>query len=321
MNSLSQKRKLVSIAMTTYNGESYLAEQIESILAQSYKNIELIIVDDCSTDRTIDILNNYKEQKNIKIFKNSGRLGVINNFSKAISLCAGEYIALSDQDDIWYEEKIVKLLDGIESEENVLMICSDAIIIDTEKKIISPSWFEFQSIYIPKKKFVFYEVVYQNFALGCTMLFNRSLLKRVLPIPEESISHDWWIAANAALLGRIIVVNDQLILKRKHNANVSISEEDNFFIRIKKYLSKNERDTRKKRYQNSLDRIKCYLLSHMGDNKAASEFLLDLKVYYEDMLKLGIHFSGLKVAFKYRKVFYGGFSPISRAIQIFAKLF
>jgi len=281
----------------------------------------LIIVDDCSTDSTIEILNKYKEQKNIKIFKNSRRLGVINNFSKAISLCAGEYIALSDQDDIWYEEKIAKLLDSIESDENVLMICSDAIIIDTEKKIISHSWFEFQSIYIPSKQFVFYEVVYQNFALGCTLLFKRSLLKHVLPIPEESLSHDWWIAANAALLGKINVVNDQLILKRNHNTNVSLSEEDNFLIRIKKYLSKNERENRKKRYLDSLDRIKCYLLSYMGDNKPAREYLLDLKIYYEDMLKWGIHISGFKVAFKYRKVFYGGFNPIARAIQIFAKLF
>ena len=153
------------------------------------------------------------------------------------------------------------------------------------------------------------------------MLFKRSLLKNVLPIPEESLSHDWWIAANAALLGKINVVKDQLILKRNHNTNVSLLEEDNFLIRIKKYLSKNERENRKKKYLDSLDRIKCYLLSYMGENKKARGYLLDLKIYYEDLLKRGIHISGFKVAFKYRKVFYGGFKPVARAIQIFAKLF
>ncbi len=95
------KMALVSIALPTYNGEAFLSKQIDSLLSQNYNNLELIIVDDCSTDGTIEVLNQYKPNAVVKIFQNERRLGVIKNFEKAISLCAGEFISLSDQDDIW----------------------------------------------------------------------------------------------------------------------------------------------------------------------------------------------------------------------------
>ncbi len=318
MISTSSNSELVSIAMPTYNGELFLAEQIESILAQSYKNLELIIVDDCSTDKTVEILNQYKLFKNIRIYQNGKRLGAIKNFSNAISLCNGKFIALSDQDDIWYEEKIAKLVEDI---ENAMLICSDVVMIDTKRKIINKSWFKYQSIYIPSKPFVFYEVVYQNFALGCTMLFKSELVKHILPIPEDSLSHDWWIAANASFLGKIKVHKDPLMFKRKHNTNVSVADRDNFIIRMKKYMLSNEREKRINRYQDSFDRIKFYLSSNMGKNESISGYLSDLIIYYDDMLKRGIHFTGVKIAFKYRKIFYGGFNPVARALQVIAKLF
>ncbi len=318
MNIINQVQKLVSVAMTTYNGELFLEEQIESILAQSYKNLELIIVDDCSTDNTIKILYQYKQFKNIKIFQNEERLGVIKNFEKAISLCNADLIALCDQDDIWYEDKIAKLVEAI---ENAVLVCSDVVMIDRDRNIIHKSWFKYQSIYIPTKPNVFDEVVYQNYALGCTMLFKRELVTHIIPIPEDSLSHDWWIAANASLLGKFNVLKDPLMLKRKHNKNVSETGADNLIVRFKKYFSKQDRQKRDERYRTALKRIKCYLQYLRNLNAYQNDYLQNLINYYEVLVKKRIHFNAVWTAYKYRFIFYPNFNPVSRMIQVIAKLF
>ena len=100
------QNKLVSIAMATYNGEKYLKEQLDSIYAQTYKDIEVIVCDDCSSDKTVEILDEYKEKYGLKYYINEKNLGFKKNFEKAISLCSGDFIALADQDDIWIENKI-----------------------------------------------------------------------------------------------------------------------------------------------------------------------------------------------------------------------
>ena len=92
---------LISIAIATYNGEKYLEEQLDSIYAQTYKNIEVIVTDDCSSDKTVEILKKYYKSHGLKYVINETNLGFVKNFEKAISLCRGDYIALSDQDDIW----------------------------------------------------------------------------------------------------------------------------------------------------------------------------------------------------------------------------
>ena len=105
------KVPLISIALCTYNGEKYLREQLDTLVDQTYKNLEIIIVDDCSTDSTMQILEEYAEQYiNIKVYQNKKNLGYIKNFEKALSLCLGEYIAMSDQDDSWALNKIEYLV-------------------------------------------------------------------------------------------------------------------------------------------------------------------------------------------------------------------
>ena len=93
---------MISIAMATFNGEKYLREQIDSILAQTHQNFELVICDDCSTDGTAGILREYETQDSrIRVYVNERNIGFKKKFERAISLCKGEYIALSDQDDVW----------------------------------------------------------------------------------------------------------------------------------------------------------------------------------------------------------------------------
>ena len=102
MTKMLEKNELISIAMTSYNGEKYIREQLDSILTQTYGNFELIICDDRSKDSTVEIIKDYCiKDSRIKLYVNEKNLGFKKNFEKAISLCKGEYIALSDQDDIY----------------------------------------------------------------------------------------------------------------------------------------------------------------------------------------------------------------------------
>ena len=117
---------MISIAMTTYNGEKYLREQLDSILNQTYKDFELIICDDCSTDSTVQIIKSYIDPR-IKLFINEKNLGFKKNFEKAIKLCTGEYIALSDQDDIWELDHLKILYDKINGAD---LICGNNLIFN-----------------------------------------------------------------------------------------------------------------------------------------------------------------------------------------------
>ena len=110
---------MIGIAMTTYNGEKYLKEQIDSILNQTVSDFELIVCDDVSSDSTMDILNDYAEKDDrVHVFRNEENLGFLKNFEKAIRICldrGAEYVALSDQDDVWMKNHLEVLLNTISS--------------------------------------------------------------------------------------------------------------------------------------------------------------------------------------------------------------
>src|ERR1700742_869803 len=102
---------LVSIALCTYNGERFLSKQLDSLLSQTYINIEIIIVDDGSHDNTWNILIDYAQKnKRLQISQNARNLGHTCNFERAIKLCNGDYIAIADQDDIWESDKIKTMI-------------------------------------------------------------------------------------------------------------------------------------------------------------------------------------------------------------------
>jgi len=190
----SSEQPLVSIAMTTYNGEKYLTKQLESIYAQTYKNIEVIICDDCSTDNTINILEEYKRKYGLKYFINSSNLGYIKNFYKAISLTSGDYIALSDQDDIWLLNKIEIQMRNI---GNYSLICSDLQLIDDNDNIFEKSFKNYQSIKIPSNNNQLKHLLFSNFVTGCTCLFKKEILNDLTNFPD-CIPHDWWLAILAS---------------------------------------------------------------------------------------------------------------------------
>lgn len=208
---------LVSIAMCTYNGAKYLEEQLNSLSAQSYSNLEIIIVDDGSTDDTVEILRRYQTlDPRINLYFNETNLGFINNFSKAISLCTGDYIALADQDDIWKKEKIQLFLDSIG--DNVL-IYSDAMLIDELGNPMAHQLIRPEHHLVDgrcNKTFLFL-----NCVSGNTLMFKKELLGEILPIPDVSY-HDVWIAYVASSLGTIKYTDEPMIYYRRHEEQVTL---------------------------------------------------------------------------------------------------
>jgi len=205
----------VSIALCTYNGERFLREQLDSIINQQYLNItEIVCVDDNSTDNTWSILQEYAAKHNaFRIFQNNANLGYIGNFEKALLLTTKSFIAIADQDDVWYPTKIIKLVQGI---GNNLMIYSDNEFIDKHGNSLGKRSSDFRNITSCRSclSFSFFNVI-----SGHTILLSRELLKYCIPFHPE-IPHDLWIAFKASQYSEIPVVEEALVGYRQHDNNV-----------------------------------------------------------------------------------------------------
>lgn len=203
----------ISVAMATYNGEKYIGEQLESILNQLEKQDEIIISDDGSTDNTIGIIKAIND-KRIKII-NGPQNGVKQNFANAIKNCNGKYIFLSDQDDLWLEGKVLKVLETFKQKKCTLVI-HDAYIVDTNLKIIENSFFKYRNSGAGIIKNIL-----KNTYIGCCMAFSRNIIKYILPIPNNIEMHDQWIGILNEKYGKSYFVEQCLIKYRRHDDNVS----------------------------------------------------------------------------------------------------
>jgi glycosyltransferase involved in cell wall biosynthesis len=239
--------KLVSVAIATYNGEKYLEEQLESIYSQTYKNIEVIVSDDRSTDGTVDILKKYSEKFGLSYSINGTNLGVIKNFENAVSKCSGEYILLSDQDDIWMPGKVEVLLAEI---GDFSLIYSDGYIINKDGnreqiKLSGQKWIRPYGLDSSDENLYKY-LIFNSFILGSSVMFRRDLLRVALPFYACYRNHDWWLAICADNENGIKYVDQALFLYRIHGENYSINEKLNFFKRIFLLFSHDRIENRKK---------------------------------------------------------------------------
>lgn len=217
-------KKLVSIALCTYNGDAYLKQQLDSIVNQSYPEIELIVVDDCSTDNTLNILKEYSARYSfIKLFINPKNLGYIRNFEKAMSLCNGDFIALSDQDDIWDLNKIEKQVKAI---GNNLLIYHDSEFVDQNGESLSLYMSDIMNLYRGDQPEVF---LFFNCISGHSVLMKKELRNELLPFPEAYF-HDWWMGYVGTNLGSIDFIEESLVKYRQHqkaDTNILKRKRDN----------------------------------------------------------------------------------------------
>ena len=204
-----------SIAMAVYNGEKFLREQIDSILALMSEQDELIISYDKSIDNTWNIIEEISQtDSRIKIVTNKNKPSVIGNFNNSVGYCSGEYIFLADQDDIWINAKINKMIEVLQSKENVLAICNGNIINETGK-LVDRDLFQLSHISVnPVSNII------KGTYWGCCMAFKRELLEFVFPFPSDyDICHDLWIGVLARCKGKIALVNEVCVLHRIHGNN------------------------------------------------------------------------------------------------------
>jgi glycosyltransferase involved in cell wall biosynthesis len=204
---------LVSIALATYNGEKYLKFLLDSLLAQTYSHLEIIAVDDRSTDNTVEILRKYSLlHPHIKVYVNESNLGFIKNFEKAISLCNGECIAMCDQDDYWLPENIERKVEGIG--EYPMVYCDSFIAHENMEKTGKRISDVFVcNTYTNCLNYTVFSNVY-----GHAWMFRRSLYLSA-PIFPLCITHDWWLAYNGVLKGGVRFLPEPLALYRQHDNN------------------------------------------------------------------------------------------------------
>ena len=210
----------ISVCMASYNGENFIEKQIKSILLQLSPSDELIIVDDCSTDRTVERINAFKDSR-IQLVQNISNSGEILSFSKAISLSKNKYIFLSDQDDIWITGRVKLMIDSLEESKSHLVTSNFSWINDDDLPIDIEFDGVFSSASNKNLKNILDIFIGKTNYFGCAMLFKRELIPIICPIPRFVESHDLWIAFISNILKSNLHIEEHTFLKRKHNSNVT----------------------------------------------------------------------------------------------------
>lgn len=215
----------INILLSTYNGSTYLSEQLDSILSQNHEDWVLWVRDDNSKDNTRDILNGYAERDNrIHILANDYlSLGAKNSFSTLLERQKGaDYVMFCDQDDVWLPSKIQITLEAMVSMEAKcgripILVHSDLYVVDASLNLISRSFWKYQLIN-PKSKNL-NKILVSNNVTACTAMLNKALIDLAKPIPKMAIMHDWWVALVASAFGEIAYINQPLIYYRQHGTN------------------------------------------------------------------------------------------------------
>lgn len=208
---------MISVCMATYNGEKYLEDQIKSILGQLGDLDELIVSDDGSTDNTLRILDSYSSKDSRVRVVHGPSNGLISNFENALSFAKGEYVFLSDQDDVWVDSKVRNTMNVL---KRSVMVISDCTVTDDKLNTLASSFYRLNG-----SRNGVLKNLYKNSYLGCCMAFRRELLDLALPLPKNIPMHDWWFGMVAEQHFNVTFIEDNLVKYRRHGNNASITSE------------------------------------------------------------------------------------------------
>lgn len=234
----------VSVALCSYNGARYIREQLASIVGQTRPPTELVISDDGSTDDTVKQARIFLEslpadrRPAVTIIENTTTLGVTRNFEQAIAATTGDLVALSDQDDVWYPNRLARLTERFRADPELLLVGSDADTIGPSGEPLRYTLFS--AIHVSPAEWallssgdVFGPLLRRNLFTGATMLFRREVFDQAAPFPEKWM-HDEWLAMVAAATGRAELIRVPLIGYRQHGANVAGIRENHLANRLRK---------------------------------------------------------------------------------------
>ena len=213
-----------SVALCTYNGQQFLKQQLDSILNQTHKVDEIVVCDDGSTDKTIEILENYSANypNTFYIYQNEINLRSVKNFEKAVKLCSGDIIFLSDQDDVWVDNKVEKYVDYFDKNPNIEVLASNGYCIDENSKVHDKYsiWDVPQFLRDAKIKFDYYQIIALQFNIstGSTMAFKKEIVSKTVPFPViKDFHHDEWIALISSKNKNFELLNEKYYYYRIHS--------------------------------------------------------------------------------------------------------
>lgn len=215
----------VEVLLATFNGASFLQAQINSIFSQTWPNFSVIAGDDGSTDETMTILKEWeRETARMHVLHSQPQGGAMRNFARLIQESSASYVAFSDQDDVWDQDKLSITMGRMLEEEKrrgantPILIYTDLRLIDSRSRLLSPSLW--QKARVRPQVATFSNMLAQNLVTGCSMLANRALLDLACPIPPQAIMHDYWLALVASAFGAAIPISQALVSYRQHATNL-----------------------------------------------------------------------------------------------------
>lgn len=205
---------MVSVCMATRNGETFIKEQLDSILPQLTPEDEIVISDDCSGDGTLTIIRSFQDSR-IRLLASSSEKGITKNFEASLNASKGDFIFLADQDDVWLPEKISKMKQALLNHD---LVMSDCHLVDDTLELQGESFYHLNK----SGKGLFKNLV-KNSYMGCCMAFTKRLKERALPFPVDIPMHDYWVGLVAELYFSVCFLPDALVLHRRHDSNASTS--------------------------------------------------------------------------------------------------
>ena len=204
----------ISVAMASYNGEKYIADQLNSIISQTHKHIEIVITDDCSSDGTVDIIKGFQvHYPYISLYQNPINKGITKAFEESLSHCLGKYIAISDQDDVWEPDKLETLAAAIHTEDAAY---ANSLFVDEYCQSLDK---DFKSLMHLQSYFSGAPFLMGNCLPGHSILMTHTFVQTLIPFPD-GIMYDRWISFQAAANNGIKYVDRLLVKYRQHATNV-----------------------------------------------------------------------------------------------------
>lgn len=243
--------KPYEVVMATCNGESFLDEQIASILRQTELPQRLLVADDLSSDRTLERLRHWQQNSavSIELLPPAGheRLGSCRNFERLLQASEAPYVMLADQDDLWDLNKAERFLAQMAmmeqrwGSERPLLVHADLRLIDAEGREFCPSFHRLQGL--KPERHGLLAIGLQNVVTGCSSMLNRACVLQALPFPAEAVLHDWWLAMVAAQAGGLAYLREPCMSYRQHRTNVvgAVGWRRQLMLRIHGLVARNPR--------------------------------------------------------------------------------
>ena len=300
---------MISVAMTTYNGERYVEGQLESIRKQTRSVDEIVVVDDGSSDSTVDIVRDYAckyPKLGIRLEQNNATLGYKKNFYKAISLCQGDITFLCDQDDCWFENKVEKMCGLLDEHPEIGVVSSAFVQMDgvgnkgEKKSAYRKNMSEDELICVPID-----DLIFHNISQGCAMAMRREIKELYLQHFDATLPHDWAINVVASMTKKCYYWNVPMFFYRIHDHN-TIGLNDNMILKQKNTMEVRTRDARQALdVLNHIEKVDRVFYGENSWLKRAREFSFKHVKNLEDRNFVGLLVQNLNPCYRKLKTFRG----------------